>query len=512
MMEAVGIFKDGNELKIAHLVKKKGAIEIMNLEKICLEDNGNTHNEPVKSAEASDDIFGFNVDETGLEMGEGSSRSGYDFLLDKFAQYARADLRVGLNIPQEDVSVTKIVSSVNPGDKDIRKKLKEELEAVAGDINLDKFAFLPGNKTEFLLFYHNSTLSFMQDVLRVKRDLRSDFKISLLDINEISLVNLFRNTVGKDTRRSIVVFIGNEFSRILFFQDRNLVNVSQIINEGYHSSELLDNLYGKIVFEADAFGFEDFKNIYISGEGDFESYKRFFSAKFSECVVDRLRYEEHLIVNDALKDKTFNGFGIPVSIAWKILSGRNDNFIDTDFLPAQVKKLQSPLAISWHGAVLILGIVLSMAYLYFGARSINNRIDRAERQTAIVEEGIRDISEVASKADSMQRELSLLAPKIALIDSLRSKTVYFSELLNYTGLNIRNINSLWLKEFTASGSMFTVSGNSLFRNRIYQLANIFERARINIVDNGEIREKAVYPFNISGEIPKSVGKSAHEKN
>jgi len=61
----------------------------------------------------------------------------------------------------------------------------------------------------------------------------------------------------------------------------------------------------------------------------------------------------------------------------------------------------------------------------------------------------------------------------------------------------RKVNNIWLIQITSRGSGVDISGFSLYRNRIHRLASEFIGANIQSVTPAQIRDKAVYRFQIS---------------
>jgi len=496
-VEALGLYIDGNEIKLAHLYKNKDVIEIKNLEKIFIHKIGTREALKEQPEEGYDEIFGLAETES-TESTPGEDRNLFLNLLTK---YSGKDIKIGMNILQSDVSFLQISEDLGSKLKNIKKNIRGKLETVVKDITDEHFNFIEKNQNDYLVFYHNNKLDLLNEVLNIRSSLKNGFKISLLDINEISLMNLFLNMVETDDKVSLVIYVGNEFSRILFFQGKKLISFSQLINEGYRSESLLTNLYGKIIFESDTSTFEEINNIYVSGYGNLSNYEKFFTEKFPETTITRFPFENFFtITNENIKSE-LDSFAIPISIAWKVLESKERNFIDTDFLPSSVRKQEKVLTLAWHGYVLIFLIFLSV--VFFGLRF--NNASRKEKQMndelELVNLKINEISPLATIVDSIFNEITWYNNGITLVNNLKSNKMLYSDLLDYVTNSVNNVNSIWINELIASNENFSLSGNSLYRTRIHNLANCFEESKINIVKTGQILGKDIYTFNITGKIP-----------
>ena len=500
-MEALGICVDGNELKFAHLRKRKNSIEIIGLEKVFIKKTGKEKISQKETEEGYEDVMGLTDSDEGAVQEEVSPELEDNVIFNTISKYSKKNLKTGMNILQSDVSFTNIFTNFGSKEKNIKKKIREELEKISSDINDENFDFITKRRNEYIAFYHNNKLDLLNQILNVKSTIKSGIKISLIDINEIALINLFMNMIEVDEEVNILVYVGYEFSRSLFFQGEKIIDFSQLINEGYRSDGLLTNLYGKIIFVIDTLGFEEINNIFITGEGNLSQYEEFFKEKFPESTISKLPFEKFFNIIDESKKAEVDSFAIPISLAWKILEGKEKSFIDTNFLPASIRKQQKVFSIAWHRFIIVILIILLVAYSYRENENIDNEIKNMKSEISLLNIKIDDITPVAQAVDSIANEIAKIKPNIVLVDKLKPENVLHSDLLKYLSNNVKNLNSIWVNEFLASGETFSFSGNSLYRTRIHKLASAFEQSRINNVDSKQIMGKDIFDYYISGEIP-----------
>lgn len=502
-MEAIGISVDGNELKIAHLQRTKNSITILGLEKVFLRSMGREELSQKGEGKSLEDAFGLADSKENAPHEEISSGAGADenIIFNIISKYSKSDLKIGLNILQSDVSFTQVSGVSDAKEKNLRKKIKEELDKISSDITNENFDFVKKSGTESIAFYHNNKLNLLNQILNAKSILKNDVKILLVDINEISLINLYVNMIEGDGERNVLVYIGNEFSRILFFQGKKLINFSQLINEGYRSEGLLASLYGKIVFEIDTAGFEEIHSIFIAGDGPLSHYEEYFKEKFHDCKISRLPFDTYFTMSNENTKETMDSYAIPISLAWKLLAGKEQEFINTNFLSLSIRRQQKTFTLSWHGFVIIFFILAALLYLFWANKNVTREIIKIKSEINILNRNIEEVNPIAQKADSLFLEIANIKPKTMLIDSLKPKTMLHSNFLKYVTDNVKNINSLWIKDFSISGKNFTMSGTALYRSRIYKLASVLEQSKINDVTIAQIMGKDIFNFNISGEIP-----------
>ncbi|MHA1748412.1 MAG: hypothetical protein ACTSYF_07180 [Promethearchaeota archaeon] len=497
IVEALGVYEDGNEIKFAHLKKVKNSIEIVSVEKIYMRKDDSEETSKHEEEKDYDEIFGL------IEShGEAESEEPADNVFFKtISQYFKKNLKIGLNISQEDMSFTHITAASIGKTKNIKKKIKHELGKSFKDINNENFCFIPNKEKDYIVFYHNNKLNLMNKVLNIKSTVKNGIKLSLVDVNELSLINLFSAMIDVDNKVSIMIYVGNEFSRILFFSGMELINISQPINHGYNSPELLLKLYGKIIFEQDTKGFEEISNIIITGSGDLSNYENFLKEKFPGSKISKLPFENFFAIRDENKKSIIDSYAIPISLAWKILEGKERNFIDTDFVPAYVRKKEKTSLISWHGYIFIFLLLLSISFLFKENKETNIELKQLKSDLILLDVKINEIKPVAQAADSITKEINWNKTRIELVDSLRSKKMLHSELIRNISKSVANVNSLWINDYSASYENFSLSGNSLYRSRIHRLARTFKEAKINNVNSRQIMEKNIYTFHITGKIP-----------
>lgn len=505
-MEALGISIDGNEIKFALLRKKEKQIELVNYEKIHLQEVGGKRVEGEVHEESYDEVFGLaepeDKQEAPQEQVEESQEADTNLLFNAISKYTDTKPKIGTNILQSDVSFTNVKI---PGDlkrKKLKKAVKDELLNMSSEIDDENYGYIPKNDTEYIAFYHNKKLFLLNQVLGIIKELKSNTKISLVDLNELALINLFNTMAEVEEGFSIVVYIGNEFSRILYFQGKNLVSLSPLINEGYRSDTLPNALYGKIIFEHDTLGFEEVNNIYITGDGDISKYVDFFKGKFSDSSVSGFPFDRFFNVSEEKEAGAIDNFAIPITLAWKILEGKEKNFIDTNFLPSAVAKQQKLFTITWHGLTLALLILLSMGYFLISNGDMNRKIKDMKREINNLNIKINGLTPVVAAVDSFSADIESFKSVSVLMDSLKPNNILFSDFITYFATSIDDINSIWLHDFTGTLLDFNISGDALYRTRIFRLANSFDDARIRSVNSKVIMNKNIFNFHISGKIPR----------
>ncbi len=502
-MEALGICLDGNVIKFAHLARNKDQIEIINLEKVFLKQAGNNEEAGSENSQGYDDVLGLGSSQSEYKMEDIQPDFDSNALYNTFAKYPQQNLKVGLNISESDVSFVTISNGFSKKNKkNIRKSIKEELTKSSKDINDSNFGYIPvygGDK--YLTFYHNDNLPLLKKILDIKSGTKNRMKISLVDINELSLIDFFKNTVSESVMTRLLIYVGNEHSRILFFRGKELTAISQLINGGFKSGSLLNTLYGKILYEQDSSGLDEINEIYITGEGNLTEYVKFFSTNFKESKVTVLPVKNQFVTPESDKTKDIDQYTIPVAIAQKILTGKNKKQRRINFLPDSVRKQQKSLRFAWHGILLFLMIFASAGYFFRENSRLTEEINNQKMEINRITTQKNEVMPVVLAVDSVAKEITWYGSRAELVNKLLPKKMLFSDLFMNMSKDIDKINSVWIKNLSATNNNFTLTGNSIYRTRIHEFAGTFDISKILTAGSEKIRNKTIFNFSLSGQIP-----------
>ncbi len=332
--------------------------------------------------------------------------------------------------------------------------------------------------------------------------MKNKLSIELVEVNEIALVNFINRVYSfKEVELSVVIYIGNDFSRILFIRDGKIERLIPIINEGYTSENILTRLYGKIMLERDESSHLEFTRIILAGESILIEGKEFFEEKFPNAEVFYAGYEGlDISALDESDIEHLSSFAIPVSTAWKMLEPKNDVFTRENFLPKEVKNRQKSLKIAWYELVIL--IALCITFIYFLGQYIlmERKIGRAEHITTLLDKQISSANEILVKMDNIQNQISQYEQRFALYNSLIKNGVVTSRFLEDLSQNVMNTRALWLNSLNIEEGNFSMGGESLFKNRISGFVSSYEDYTLNSVNGLSIRNRDVYEFNLKGRI------------
>ena len=500
-MEAIGIAIDGDEMKIAHLRNGRDRITVMNVETVWLTENGQPDTTGATQQDRRDDeILGLTTTNSEDPEHPVEDKVDEDLVINTLCRYAGKNRRIGLNIPQANVSFTNI-SVPHPHKRNIRQQVREELANISRTIQDDGFGYIPKSDDRYLAFYHNNSLDLLNRISSMNETLQQKIKVSLLDVNEIALIDLMTRLQTESDGIHVLVYVGNEYSRVLFFQGNKLFDFSPLIHEGHRSPELHTALYGKIVAEIDMAGFDDIDTIQLAGSGELDWYAEYLGERLPGAKISRFPLADYFSVEDTVEEGDLDAYALPLSLAWKVLGGKKRANNDSNLLPASFQRRQRLGYPAWHTTMLFLSVIGLIAYSALAWQTMTSDLRQTNRDITAMDQIIQDITPRAMTVDSMITAMSRIQRRMTLVDSLNPGTVLQADFLREISGNADKINSLWMTDIEMAEGKFTMMGHSLYGSRIHKWANTFDEAEINLVNFAKIQKNDIFQFQISGDIP-----------
>lgn len=518
----LGFFIDGIEVKFAHLGVRGKQVSVYDIKTASLVSRLEEHRtseagmlESMDTGlETTDDIFGGGgaatptpaapVGEMGEEDVTGAETNG-TIILGLLSGFPPSQYNLGYSIIEPT-----IYYHITESDYGIsrRKKLKnriiEELRAVRSTSPaLDALDYVPTEEGGLLCAVREDGRALLNTLDQLKSFFGDrPARIQLIDTGEISLMNLVRaNYELGDEEISLVVYVGTEFTRLIFMKGVHFLHFAPSIGEGSDSPNIQNTVYSRVLLEQDSVGVTRLDHIILAGESQKLDFKTFFLEQFPELDVDYLRTPNlDLTPLPPELQERVSEFAIPIATAWKVLEPKRDEFYPINLIPTAALEAQRIFRLAWHGYLAM--VLIFFLTLYF---TWQIPLHRQELQTKeVVREGLKtkvaEQKRIQARIDSLRQETTTFQDALSLYDRLIPGADVWGKTINQTTRGVEDLNSVWLTEVTTTqGGGITLNGFAIFRSRIPRLSGIFENATLRQVLVQEIRDKIVYKFSI--EVP-----------
>jgi hypothetical protein len=335
--------------------------------------------------------------------------------------------------------------------------------------------------------------------LRGKRN----FKIPTIKSSDLSLAYYVakRKKFFPDDH-SLIVYIGKEYSKLIFLQGRRLKHIGTTLDIGTQNLHTYDVYFSKILLEMENGGISSLDNIIVCGEDDSENLILSFYGTFPEANVSRLEFDDFDLsgLDDETKEK-FSSFSIPVAIATDYFDELNKEHQGINLLPKRLKEEQKVFQFSWHGYAM-LPILFAVAF-FITQEILKNNKKMNEMDKEITEKTIlmRQNQEILNKIASIEGKISSFDQTQAILDSATVGTGVWNDVLSQISDFCGKSNNLWVSKLAkAEGSDVLTEGYALYRNSLTDFAYSIDNAVLKSMLYEELRERSAYKFNLNFNI------------
>ncbi|MFC1558165.1 hypothetical protein ACFL40_02290 [candidate division KSB1 bacterium] len=500
--EVLSIFVDGNELKLVQAKRVKGKIKIISVEHVSLNTSIDEKESVYSDNNFNEDCFGteeFN-ESIAPEDKQNDNKSMFYDILNKYPVERSI---ITLNLPETNAGIISIDNSKEVSNKKLKKRIIDEIQKdYALTVTPEELFLLPSDNGELKAVFQRGSNPILDIIEDIRPFLGKNLTVGLVEVNEIAIVNLINRVYSlKKDEISVVVYIGNEFSRIFFMKGKKIAGLVPVINEGYTSVNILSRLYGKISLESDESNFAEFDRIILAGEAQLIQSKEFFIDKFPNSEVSYIGWEGLDVSELEQNDIDYlSVYAIPLSSAWKIIEPKYDGLFNDNFLPKAVKNRQKSLKIAWHGIVFLIALCTMFIYFLGQYLIMERKISKAEYTSALLDKQIDSANEILAELDNIQSRIIHYEQKFARYDSLTKDCKVNSRFLESLTQNVKNTNSIWLNSISLRNDDFSMGGESIFRSRVSKFVSSYNKYKLNNVSRFKVRNREIFKFELHGKI------------
>lgn len=476
MKQALGLAVSGTEVRVAHLVMHKGQIQIEALERARLMTTLEFQPSEVKTSDYAEpdpkDVFG--LKEARAETGDSSPTAYKRYnenmeilygLLEKFTR--KKKIKTAFNVPVSMVNYVREGSVFAATQTSMERN--NGVDKDSGP-NWVRYPIKSQDGTGLSISYERQppTMSLLNDV---KGFLRGNLYLAHMDTSEVSLANIARSRRLEANKLTAIIYIEDDFTRLIFMRGEELFHVSSIIHESATSPDMLEVICRKLIYEQDEANMPEISSILLAGRCHRLNAKEFFAERFYGINVDYLWTNKlgRFPANDR-ECEAFSEFAVPIALAWKTLQPKHPAFLPVNLLPQEIRDQQEVLKLSYHGYVLlaITGIVAFM--LTWQILSIRNTTTSTRVKNAQLELQIKNNQSTVDKVLELENESRRLHKNLSLADSLSRGHDEFLVFLKNLNSSVRRSGNLWVDEIAKQKEGFSISGTSMNRESIPILA------------------------------------------
>ena len=503
----IGLFVDGLDVKLAHLVARKNRIIVQELRSATLI----TKLQEQKPAETmapavgdSTDAFSLGEGTTSEAVAESQSEDNNAVLLGLLAQYPSNRYSLTYSLSEPAIYYHILESDFGLKGKKLKDRNLEELKNIrAFQPAADAVDAIKTDEGNLLCVVREDGLSLINSLENVKGFIggRIPF-IPVIDSADISLMNTVRLNYDLQPQEvSVIIYVGVEFTRLIFMRGDHFYQFAPILGEGYDSPNLQNTVYSRLLLEQDNLAIPRIHRIILAGESKRIAFRDFLIQQLPEQEVEYLlapRLDTTELT--AEEQDMLSEYAVPIGVAWRVLEPNNPLVYKVNLLPAEIREGQRVFKLAWHGYLLMLLLFLSTLFFTWQIGQKSRDI-RELRDVLTLKEGQRAENQtLAGSIQTLQEQLGRYKTSLALYDSLVPGSERWSKVLTQVSHGVEDLNSIWLSDFAAGQEgLIKINGFTVYRTRIPRLATLFDNSLLKEVNVQAIRDQTVYKYNI--EVP-----------
>jgi Tfp pilus assembly protein PilN len=502
----LGIFVDGLDVKLAHLTLRGKRVVVQELRSGTLVTKLEERKIEVGVGVEGADAFTLPLG-GGATVTEGQSEDNNAVLLNLLAQYPTAKYSLTYSIAEPAIYYHLLESDLGLKGKKLKEHVLAELRNIrsfqpAHDA-VDAIRTEEGN---LLCVIREDGLSLINSLENIKNFIgRRLPRIPAIDSADISLMNMVRlNYDLQPTEVSVIVYVGAEFTRLIFMRGSQFYQFAPILGEGYDSPNLQNTVYSRLLLEQDNLGIPRISRIILAGESRRINFKEFLTQQLPDQEVDYLlspQLDSTPLSSDL--QEAISEYAVPIGAAWKVLQPTNPNVYNINLLPDIVREGQRVFKLAWHGVLLLLLLFGSTFFFTYSIVQKNKSIADLEELLERKRTQLAENETLQNSINGLQEQIGRFQASLALYDTLVPGSERWSTAFTQLSHGVEDLNSIWLTDFASTPEKaVAMNGYTVYRTRIPRLATLFDNSVLKEVNVQSIREQTVYRYRI--EVPPSA--------
>ncbi len=343
-----------------------------------------------------------------------------------------------------------------------------------------------------------SCIKFINSLARYNN--KRYYKISSVKSAEISLAYYVskRKKFFPDDN-SLVVYIGKEYSKLIFLHGRKLKHIGTTLDIGTNNLHTYDVYFSKILLEMENGGISSLDNIIVCGEDDSENLILSFYGTFPEANVSRLEFDDlDLSSLDEETKSRFSAFSVPIAVGTEFIDEQVEGAKGLNLLPKYVKDDQKFFQFAWHGYLML--PLLFIATFFMTQSILKNHLEIGELDQQITEETIlmRQNQEILNDISKLKSKIEGFDQTQAILDSASVGTGIWTDILQNISDFFATRHNLWLTQLSVDGNKDVVLiGYAVNKDVVTRFAYSLQDATLKSMKFEALRDQNAYKFTIS---------------
>ncbi len=396
-------------------------------------------------------------------------------------------------------------------EKDKKKtinKILEEIQSSKGlTLSKDQIDFISlDDKTHLCLFTESNIESANLVNSIANYNGKRYYKIHSIKSAEIALANF----VSKTTKffpedYSLIIYIGKEFSRLIFLEGQNLKHIGTTLDIGTQNLHTYDVYFSKILLEMENGGIPRLDNVVVCGDDSSENLVLSFYGTFPEANVSELKFDMFDISDIAEEEQKFvSSYSIPIAAAYEYYAELDKELVGINILPRYILDNQKFLQFGWHSFAILPIIFVATYYFTFTILSNIQEIKGLDNKIQSMEQLAIENQNIISQMDPLSARISNFDNTQAILDSAMSGTEIWGHALERVSSFMERRRNFWISNMVTKGNKnITIEGFSLSRNVLTEFSEYSNSSILKNILYEPLREKNAFAYVIDFKTEKN---------
>lgn len=420
-------------------------------------------------------------------------------------QYPSKKFRMGIAISEPQIYYMYFGTDWGlQGDK-LKKRVMEEVSRERTEYELshpDAFYTCKLGDGRLMAIIRESEVNVINSLQYLQSENRRVLpKITFVESAETALVNLVNaNYFFDEQDLTIIVYLGNEYSRLIFMKGHEIYNISYIIGAGLDSENITHTIYSRILLEQDNLNLPQVQNIILTGEAYQVSLKEFLQEKLPQNIqIDYLRLPNLEIYDEELN---VSKYAVAIGSAWRTAQTKEHFNYVVNLLPHTFRESQKRFKLGFAGWILLFSLPAISFLTTVKVIEQQNELTKLISQRKVNEQELTYLKDIESKLNDKRKVLENYQKAFGVVDDMSVGIERWNKFLYKLSKNQDRIGRIWLSEVSpGSENNVTLRGYSIFKDRIPLLSNAMSNGDLKSVLVQSIRERTVYQFEMNSQLP-----------
>ncbi len=298
---------------------------------------------------------------------------------------------------------------------------------------------------------------------------------------------------------SLIVYIGKEYSKLIFLQGRKLKHIGTTLDVGTLNLHTYDVYFSKILLEMENGGIPRLDNVILCGEDDSENLILSFYGTFPEANVSRLEFDDLdlSLVDENVRSK-ISSFSVPIAVAHEYIDELNKEYKGINLLPRYVKEEQKFFQFGWHSYAM-LPILFAVALFFTYHILVNNKqMTELNKQITELKDIQRSNQKILNQINYFENRIIGFDAAKAILDSATLGAELWGKMTENMSRFIGGRRGMWLTSVSADQSKtVSISGYGMSRGVLTEFANSYNASLLKNIKYESLRKSTAYKFDLT---------------